>query len=740
VFPATFQLPEHLRDVSILYLFIPCATQRLATVKTFADYLVRVTATNVTSQDCLRIASDLQRFLRSECTLFSCFEHASWVRLTHHIRAAALSDANQVVNPDMDATAATTLAWCALIALLDAVPQGDNILSASSAVESITFRVNTIGGCTLEVLTQPTLREPVWLGTLGDNPCLPGLLSGPPSSANSIVDHVATTDAVQADVSRNLLGNPYTVAAVTGRRIPPPPSVSQEVTSVNVNFKLDVDPTLLFDTDGSGTKKWRKRSAIDHLRVLWQAHPDKPAQFGLAFDGANAPKKRRREGESQWSRSVRCTACDAKAVLSGSWEEPSICSVEFKGDCVHAHGGVVNQRVTGSLRKELIKTGMKPMRLRAGQHETASREAVEANNMTGIPTKQAAKVMSSAHNQRFRRHTDTWTSLNIQQEESRAAHATRNEAEGMPPPKLLGSMHHLVRFPPSLTLTSEAKILLADGLLPQFKLQIDFSMKYQRDVDESWNPNGANLKPLSHLAFVIQHPAFARALRLLTIVSTDTTGDASVSALYAHSVLQRKVLGRLLNIRYIMMDMGKNCSRLAAMYLLGINFVKYLEEEWRRLNAKEARDAKAKVLEWCWKHVLFAPKVHIMSKTKFPGCEPHHKRAALVAMALDMLGALHTAPDIDCLNGLISGFQQFLKCIEFSVPNHNEDAGGYTVVFGNPSTEVSCTLAWAHTADMNVVWTVVLYPLEIQWVPTTLFGVCVCMCVCTFTLSCLTPC
>jgi hypothetical protein len=480
---------------------------------------------------------------------------------------------------------------------------------------------------------------------------------------------------------------------------------------------MTVNPSTLFDST-DGVKSWRSRLGVQHLRDQWRDHSDKPEHFGLAFDGANPPKRRKVPGVPEWTRKAHCTACEAKAVLSASWDEPTLCRVTFQGSCIHKHGITINQRVTGTARAQLRESAMKPMQLRGTELTALSTEARQAGNLYGVPSKAAAKKISSERNHRFRLHKVPWTSLNLQQDASRAAHVNRHQLAGLPPPKVLGSIHNLGRFPPSLTLTSEAKILLADGLLPQFPVQIDWSMNHMRDCDEDWSVDGRDNKPLSNLAMVIQHPSSARPLRYLTLVAKDTTGDATVSALYANPVLQRKVLGRLLNIRYIMMDMGKNCSRTAAMYLLGLNFPKYLAAEWLRLNARKARTPTDKILEWCLRHVLHGPQVHIMSKKKIPDCEPQHQRSQLLALTLAILRFVHPAPDIDSLNGRITGCQEFLTCAELPLPNHDQVHGQSTVQFGNGTPEVFCTLLWAHTADTLVTWTVTLNFLDLPWVLT----------------------
>lgn len=478
--PATFQLPAHLVDVAILAHFIVCATPRLTTTAMFTEYLQRVTNQQVSTQDVVELATSLQRFLHSDCQLVSCLEQAAWVRLCQNIRKVTLSLANQApgVSPSP-----TQVALGALLALLGVTPQADNILDSASEAGSVIYRLSWTEDCAVQVFTQPLLMEPAWLRALVANPGVAGLLSGPPSAADAILDHVATATAVEEDVSRNILGNPYTIAVATGMPILPGPPSSGQITSANSDFTMIIDPVEMFDTS-EGVKNWRPRVGIEHLRAQWRDHPDNPAHFGLAFDGGHPPKRQRTNDGAEWTRNAHCTACAAKAVLSASWDAPTICSVAFQGSCTHKHGITINQRVTGTARAKLRESTLKPMQLRGAEFKALPTKARQAGNLYGVPSKSAAKKISSERNHRFRLHKDPWTSLNLQQDASRSAHVTRHELAGLPPPKVSGSMHHLTRYPPSVTLTSEMKILLADGLLPQFPMQIDWSSNHMTECGE----------------------------------------------------------------------------------------------------------------------------------------------------------------------------------------------------------------------------------------------------------------
>jgi hypothetical protein len=175
--PATFRLPEHLSDVSILGHLIVCATPRLATAPMFTEYLQLVTNQQLNTHDVIEVATSLHRFLRSDCQLVSCLEHASWVHLCQCIRKVTLSLANQA---SVVSSSPSQVAVGALFALLRVTPQADNILDSASDAGSVMYRLEFRGHCAVEVITQPLLMEPAWLTVLVANPGVAGLLSGPP--------------------------------------------------------------------------------------------------------------------------------------------------------------------------------------------------------------------------------------------------------------------------------------------------------------------------------------------------------------------------------------------------------------------------------------------------------------------------------------------------------------------------------------------------------------------------------
>jgi hypothetical protein len=186
----------------------------MTSFEVFQEYLLHLSDHHLSPADILDIGIQFTGFLQSGWKSHQFLQTTSLVRLVSWTKQtltdAACSDVLQ--------------AWETVVTLFGGLPgQGKSIIittggRTANATGAFQFRVTPTdtGGYSVQVPQRQINRFS----------SLPGLLSGPPTVPDSVVDHVPFIAAVAEHSSGRILDNPYTGAAALGRPLSVPSAPS----------------------------------------------------------------------------------------------------------------------------------------------------------------------------------------------------------------------------------------------------------------------------------------------------------------------------------------------------------------------------------------------------------------------------------------------------------------------------------------------------------------------------------
>jgi len=167
------------------------------------------------------------------------------------------------------------------------------------------------------------------------------------------------------------------------------------------------------------TRQWAAEHG-KHFHALVQEFEGFPSHIipvSIAGSHISMARKQRFRTTYAWIYRMRCAAyvdcCPTTFnIFSYDWESPQV-YLEFQCDlgCVHPAGKTYGQ-VRGAARAALLASGLRPHAMVADAMSKALPEAKATGNFTGIPSRHAAKKISSEYLNIGRMDADVEESLN----------------------------------------------------------------------------------------------------------------------------------------------------------------------------------------------------------------------------------------------------------------------------------------------------------------------------------------